>query len=77
MVEKAHAASSPLADARKSRLWTQAQMAEAMGCSVPVIVKMEKNPGSVTLDELGRWYHAMWPDGKAIIERYVNDLFLA
>lgn len=67
---------SPLADARKSRLWSQSKMAEVMGVSVPTIVKMEKNPADITMDELGKWYHAMWPDGKAIIEKWVNDIFL-
>lgn len=67
---------SPLADARKSRLWTQAQMAEAIGVSVSTIVKMEKSPDRLTVGELGKWYHAMWPDGKAIIEKWIDDIFL-
>lgn len=51
-------------------------MAEVMGVSVPTIVKMEKNPDDITINELGKWYHAMWPDGKAIIERWVDNIFL-
>ena len=47
-----------------------------MNIRLSTIVKMEKSPDRLTVGELGKWYHAMWPDGKAIIEKWIDDIFL-
>lgn len=67
----------PLGAARKSSLMTQGEFAEKLGCSTPVVVELEKHPESITLDQLGKWYQLVRVDGKAIIERYINDFFVA
>lgn len=67
----------PLAAARKSALLSQGDMAKRLGCSVPKLIDMEKDPDSMTLGTLERFYQSVGTDGKAIIERYVNGLFLA
>lgn len=67
----------PLGAARKSSLMTQGELAKKLGCSTPTVVELEKHPEKVTLEQLGKVYHLMRVDGKAIIERYVNDFFVA
>ena len=77
MNEKAIKQFGPLAAARKSSLLTQEDMAEKLGCSVPKLINMEKNPDSVPIGTYGKYYHHVGADGKAILERYVNGLFVA
>ena len=77
MNENAIAKYGPFAAARKSSLLSQGDMAKKLGCSVPKLVDMEKDPESMTLGTLGRFYQSVGTDGKAIIERFVNGLFLA
>lgn len=67
----------PFAAARKSSLMSQEQMAAKVGCSLPTLVKMEKNPEEVSLANMGVIYQSVGADGKAIIEKYVNDFFVA
>lgn len=67
----------PLAAARRSSLMSQEKMAEKVGCSVPTLIKMEKRPEDVSLANMGLIYQSVGADGKAIIEKYVNDFFIA
>ena len=67
----------PLAAARKSSLMSQEKMAEKLGCSVPKLLKMEKNPKDVSLENIGVIYQSVGADGKAIIEQYINEFFMA
>lgn len=67
----------PLGAARRSSLMTQGELAKRLGCSTPVIVELEKHPEGITLEQLGKWYQLVRVDGKAIIEQYVNDFFVA
>ncbi len=67
----------PLAAARKSALLNQDDMAARLGISIPTLIDIEKNPENITLGNLGRYYQAVGTDGKAILERYVNDFFVA
>ncbi len=67
----------PLGAARRSSLMTQGELAAKMGCSTPVIVELEKHPENITLKQLGKLYQLVRVDGKAIIEHYVNDFFIA
>ena len=77
MVEAGRRKSSALADARKSSLLTQDQLAERLGCSIMTISNWERNPSGMKLSNLAQWYHAMKPQGKAIIEQYVDDFLFA
>lgn len=67
----------PLGAARKSSLMTQGELAKRLGCSVPTLIELEKHPENITLGQLGKWYQLVRVDGKAIIEQYVNDFFVA
>ena len=51
----------------------QSEMADVIGCTTPVIVRLEKHPDQITVERLRKWYHAVPADGKAIIETYVTD----
>lgn len=66
----------PLATARKTALMTQDDLCELLGKSIPTIIALEKNPLSMTLEQLGAIYHAVGTDGKVILEKMVNDIFL-
>lgn len=77
MNEKAIEKYGPLAAARKTALLNQEDMAARLGVSLPKLVDIEKNPSNITLNNLGRYYQAVGADGKAILERYVNDFFVS
>lgn len=71
-------ASTPLAMARISSKMTQEDMAVKLGVSVPVIIRLEKDPCSISIDRLAKWYHACSAEGKAIVEKLIDDhIFLA
>lgn len=66
----------PIAAARKSSLLSQEDMAARIGVSVPTMVEYEKHPENINLGTLGRIYHNVGVDGKAIIERHLDEIFL-
>ena len=66
-----------IAAARKSALLTQEQMAERIGVAKPSIVEWEKHPEMLRIKDLKAIYENVGADGKAILENYVNGLFLA
>ena len=74
MVKSERKEYGPLAEARMSSHRLQEEMAEIIGCSTPVIVRLEKHPEKITVERLQKWYHAVPPDGKAIIEKYISDV---
>lgn len=65
----------PLAASRKSALYTQNQFASKMGITKPTIISYEKDPDSVSISVLKKWYDLVNYDGKAIISQYLDDLF--
>lgn len=73
MVEVERKNYGPLAEARMASHKLQEEMAQVIGCSTPVIVRLEKHPEKITVERLRKWYHAVPPDGKAILEKYVAD----
>lgn len=73
MVKKGRKDYGPLAKARMSGQMLQEDMAEQVKCTVPVIVRLEKHPEQITVERLRRWYHAVPADGKAIIEKFIDD----
>lgn len=73
MVKSRRGKDGPLAEARMSSHMLQSEMAEVIGCSTPVIVRLEKDPDKITVERLRKWYHAVPADGKAILEKYVTD----
>lgn len=77
MPDEAQTKYGPLACARKSSLMTQVQFAKRMGCSVPTLIELEKHPENITLEQLGKWYQLVRVDGKAMIEKFVSDFFVA
>ena len=66
-----------IAAARKSALLTQPEMAERIGCTTQALLEWEKNPEKLRIKDLVAIYENVGADGKAIIEKYVDDLFLA
>lgn len=77
MIDKGVSKYGPLGAARKTALMTQGELAAKIGCSTPTIVELEKKPETITLEQLGKVYHEVRVDGKAIIEQYVNDFFVS
>ena len=73
MVRKRRKDLGPLAKARMAGQMLQEDMAEQVGCTTPVICRLEKNPDQITVERLRKWYHAVPPDGKAIIEKFVDE----
>lgn len=68
----------PLAVARVASKLKQSDMAKKLGCTIQTIVNYEKCPADrLTLETIGKYYHAVDPFGKAVIERYINDFFVA
>lgn len=66
-----------LAAARKSSLMRQGELARKIGCGVSHIVDLEKEPGKITLEELGKVYQVVGTDGKVVLEKLVSDFFVA
>lgn len=64
-----------LAAARKSSLMTQPEMAEKIGCTVPTLIEWEKDPSKVRIGDFQGIYNSVGADGKAILEKYIDDLF--
>ena len=67
----------PLADARNETLLNQSEFGEVLGITPQTVVRMEKHPEKITLERLGKWYQAVPAKGKAMIEQYLSDFFVA
>lgn len=65
--------STPLAMARISSKMTQEEMAVKLGVSIPVVARLEKDPSSISVDRLAKWYHACGAEGKAIVEKLIDE----
>lgn len=56
---------------------TKGVMAEKLGVNYATLKRYEEDPGKVSLRTLACMYHELNPQGKAIIEKMVNEFFLA
>ncbi len=63
----------PLAKARMSSQMRQEDMAEILNCTLPTVVRLERHPEKISVERLREWYHAVPDDGKAIIEKFVDE----
>lgn len=64
-----------LTRARNAVHATQEEWAAYMGCSVPTVVRLERNPGVLSLERLARWNAGTNDEGKAHIRRYLAEQF--
>lgn len=64
-----------LAAARKSALLSQAEMASIIGCSVPTLVSIEKNPKLVSKEVAKSYYANVGEDGKKLLRSNYPDFF--
>lgn len=76
MNEKAIERLGVFAAARKSSLMSQEEMAGKLNISIPTLLSFEKNPGKTPVEMVGAIYHTVGADGKTIIEKYIDDIFL-
>lgn len=77
MGEKREFKTTPIKEARKSSLMTQAEAAKKLRWSIAKMSEFENEPLSKKIGDLVAFYHLLKPDGKLIVEKYVSDLFMS
>lgn len=61
--------------ARDAAHATQDEWANYMGVTRKTVVRLECDPGLLTLKRLARWYDGTNDEGKAYIRRYLAEQF--
>lgn len=74
---KEFVAGTALAAARRVSGLSQHEMGKRLGLSQVRVSQLEKDPSSMSLSMLSNAYHSVNTEGKVLIERMVNDFFVA